>query len=97
MKRIIFLIVVTLLLLALSSCSEKCIANDKQTSPSQPDNQPTLNNAETTPTENPTIPEVEFIPVELTLDNYMEYFEFRERFYACKDEFGVVSALFSVG
>ncbi len=80
MKRIIFLIVVTLLLLSLSSCSEKCIANDMQTNASQPDNQLTLNNDETTPTENSSIPENNFIAVEITLDNYKEYFEFRDSF-----------------
>lgn len=35
-----------------------------------------------------SVPETDFEAVEITLDNYQDYFEIKERFYAEKDSFG---------
>lgn len=92
MKKIICLFLAIITLTALSSCTNKSDKNNEnvQSEPnlksSQNENTSSLDE-DTKETGSDTVSN-EFKGVVITLDNYKDYFEIKEHFYAYKDEFG---------
>lgn len=90
MKKIICLFLVGLILLSLCSCSKTGDKenNDAQNTSSQQNNQTMSENKEISELENSENTNREYQGVVISLENYKDYFEFKEHFYAYKDEFG---------
>lgn len=90
MKKLICLFITGLVLLTLCSCTKKDSKenSDIQNSVSQPNNQIISENNETIEPENSQNTNNEFQGIDITLENYKEYFKLKDHFYAYKDEFG---------
>ena len=90
MKKIICLFLVGFVLLTMCSCTKKDSKenNDTQNTVSQQNNQTALDNKETSEPENSQNTKNEYQSIAISLENYEEYFELKEHFYAYKDVFG---------
>ncbi|MBQ7108687.1 MAG: hypothetical protein IJN95_06310 [Clostridia bacterium] len=84
MKKTICLFLTAFLLLTFCSCAEKEGKNNNEIQNSQI----TSEKNEIAKSENSKNQSEEFEGVVITLDNYKTYFEFKEHFYAYRDEFG---------